>query len=108
MSLSRTSVPGNLFYKIQFLTNIEEVRYVQLPTPSLFNFVARGGWCFSRSEFEEHLALENFQAPADEPAIQEDDFQANPSYDSEGWFPTYKEGSSSQQPGRMSFAGFPF
>ena len=25
---SRTSVPGNLFYKIQFLTGIEEVRYV--------------------------------------------------------------------------------
>ena len=58
--VSRDSVPGNLFYKIQFLTDIEEVRYVQLSAPSLFNYAARGGWCFSRFEFEEHLAMENF------------------------------------------------
>ena len=80
---------------------------MQLSAPSLFNYAARGGWCFSKIEFEEHLALENFQAPVDGPAVQEDDFQVDPPYASEGWFPTYQEGSSSQQPGRMSFARYP-
>ena len=80
---------------------------MQFPAPSLFNYAARGGCNFSRFEFEEQLALENFQAPADEPAVQEENFQADPSYESGGWFPTYGEGSSSQQTGRVSFAGYP-
>ena len=51
---------------------------MQLTSPSLFNYASRGVWCFYKTEFEKRLALENFQAPADEPAVQEDDFQADP------------------------------